>query len=535
MEKTEFQSISPTETSKHTKVRNEITLFSTFLNIIKENFLKDDVSQHTKHDLQKILAWFIINYFTHNLDLISQARKNFRPQNSNDDTAITEQSDYVWDLEWSHPTFINMPQSISSQAISTISYHRDYVKVIPLTIDATPLNYNTFLPDTRNNSLNYCRRYGHSISECRQKQQDNQNKPQKHKEPNKSFYQYMKKDQNLPNKHKYSNNSSRKPLPNNTNYTRNQSPYNSSYRGRSTERRNTQNSSQNNYDRSNSRNNFSRSNSNATQFVSRSNSQSSPRNKHYSNNQSRNSSYNRNRNYSHNRNRSYSNNRNQNYPNNRSRKNSYNRSNYYRSNDNYQNRSRNNSQNRNSNYNNQYRNYSQSPHRNNNHYNNSKHRYRSSTPKHQRHINQVQSNEETTSDPPGIHDTGSNELQLNQINCGSSDTESDTENTISVNMITVENDYEPIIYEQTFTSHIYENQLELLHSYYIEPIDTTQTKQEVNEIDTVIKLDAKRQNEMFNYKSYLSKYTKRTTQRKNLDNTISLRKSKKQRISTTRS
>ena len=29
---------------------------------------------------------------------------------------------------------------------------------------------------------NYCRRYGHSISECRQKQQDNQNKPQKHKD-----------------------------------------------------------------------------------------------------------------------------------------------------------------------------------------------------------------------------------------------------------------------------------------------------------------------------------------------------------------
>ena len=44
---------------------------------------------------------------------------------------------------------------------------------------------------------NYCRRYGHSISECRQKQQDSQNKPQKYKEPNKSFYQYMKKDQNL--------------------------------------------------------------------------------------------------------------------------------------------------------------------------------------------------------------------------------------------------------------------------------------------------------------------------------------------------
>ena len=154
LEKTEFQSISPTETSKHTKVRQEITLFSTFLLIIKENFTKDDVSQHTKHDLQKILAWFIIDYFTHNIDLISQARKNFRPQNPNDDTAITEQSDYVWDPEWSHHAFINIPQSISSQAISTISYQRDYVKVVPLTIDATPLNYNTFLPDTRNNSLN---------------------------------------------------------------------------------------------------------------------------------------------------------------------------------------------------------------------------------------------------------------------------------------------------------------------------------------------------------------------------------------------
>ena len=150
---------------------------------------------------------------------------------------------------------------------------------------------------------NYCRRYGHNISECRQKQQDNQNKPQKYKEPNKSFYQYMKKDQNLPNKNEYSNNSSGKPLPNNTNYTRNQSPYNSSYRGRSPERRKTQNSSQNHYNRPNSRNNYSRSNSNTTQFVSRSNSQSNTRNKYYPNNQSRNSSYNRNRNYSNNRNR----------------------------------------------------------------------------------------------------------------------------------------------------------------------------------------------------------------------------------------
>ena len=52
------------ETSKHTKVRNEITVFSTFLHIFRENFTKKDLSQNTKHDLQKILAWFIKDYFT---------------------------------------------------------------------------------------------------------------------------------------------------------------------------------------------------------------------------------------------------------------------------------------------------------------------------------------------------------------------------------------------------------------------------------------------------------------------------------------
>ena len=43
----------------------------------------------------------------------------------------------------------------------------------------------------------------------------------------------MEKDQKLPNKNIHSNNSSGKPLPNNSNYSRHQSPYNSNYRGRS--------------------------------------------------------------------------------------------------------------------------------------------------------------------------------------------------------------------------------------------------------------------------------------------------------------
>ena len=190
---------------------------------------------------------------------------------------------------------------------------------------------------------------------------------------------------------------------------------------------------------------------------------------------------------SNNRNRSYSNNRNHRYQNNRSRNNSCNRPNYQQTNNNnYHNRSRNNSQYRNSN--NQQRNYSQSPHRNNYRYSDSQNRYRSNTPKHQRQIIQVQITEETNSDPPGIDDTESTEIQLNHINCESTDSESDTNNTISVNMITAENDYEPIIYEQPFTSHIHENQLEFLHNYYTTPnSNNVPIEQEVNRINTVIK------------------------------------------------
>ena len=50
---------------------------------------------------------------------------------------------------------MNIPTDISSQAISTISINKDYVKVYPLSTDATPLNFNSFLPDRiGNNSLN---------------------------------------------------------------------------------------------------------------------------------------------------------------------------------------------------------------------------------------------------------------------------------------------------------------------------------------------------------------------------------------------
>ena len=86
---------------------------------------------------------------------MSKQEKNFRPQSTDDETVLAEQSDYVWDPEWSYNLFIKIPTDISSQAITAISINKNYVRVYPLTIDATPLNYNSFFPErTGNHSSN---------------------------------------------------------------------------------------------------------------------------------------------------------------------------------------------------------------------------------------------------------------------------------------------------------------------------------------------------------------------------------------------
>ena len=55
-------------------------------------------------------------------------------------------------------------------------------------------------------------------------------------------------------------------------------------------------------------------------------------------------------------------------------------------------------------------------------------------------------------------------------------------------MIDVENDYEPVIYEQPFHSHIYKNQLELLQDCYNRPTsNNTPIVQKINEINTLTK------------------------------------------------
>ena len=77
LELKEHQSDSTTQTSRHTTVRQEIHTFSKFLIAVREDLLSNDITQYVKNDLQKMLAWFIINYFSHNIDLFAQARKKF--------------------------------------------------------------------------------------------------------------------------------------------------------------------------------------------------------------------------------------------------------------------------------------------------------------------------------------------------------------------------------------------------------------------------------------------------------------------------
>ena len=108
-----------------------------------------------EQDLQGILAVFIIDYFVLFIDFISISRLCFRLQNSNDETIPADQTKYNWDVEWSHSSFLNITTDISSAAIKTISAHKDKVTIIPLTIDATPLNNNAMFTDrTEKNSLN---------------------------------------------------------------------------------------------------------------------------------------------------------------------------------------------------------------------------------------------------------------------------------------------------------------------------------------------------------------------------------------------
>ena len=102
-------------------------------------------------------------------------------------------------------------------------------------------------------------------------------------------------------------------------------------------------------------------------------------------------------------------------------------------------------------------------------------------------------------------------------------------------MISVENDYESVTFEEPFSSHIYENQLELLNNYYLGPnSNNTQTTQEVHKMNTENSLDKDKVKNLTTNHIYQN-IQKEQPREKKLDNSIPLRKPQKQRISSTRS
>ena len=80
--------------------------------------------------------------------------------------------------------------------------------------------------------------------------------------------------------------------------------------------------------------------------------------------------------------------------------------------------------------------------------------------------------------------------------------------------------------------YIYENQLELLHNYYIGPINNTQNTQEVNEINPVIKPDKKDETQCSNTK-HIYQNMQKEQPREKIWTIPFLLEPKKQRISTT--
>ena len=53
LELNEPQGDSPTQTSRHTILKQEIHIFSKFLNALRENLSRNEITQHVKQDLQK--------------------------------------------------------------------------------------------------------------------------------------------------------------------------------------------------------------------------------------------------------------------------------------------------------------------------------------------------------------------------------------------------------------------------------------------------------------------------------------------------
>ena len=121
-------------------------------------------------------------------------------------------------------------------------------------------------------------------------------------------------------------------------------------------------------------------------------------------------------------------------------------------------------------------------------------------------------------------------MQLIHINCESTYGETETDNAISFNMIHVEYDYEPILYEQPITSHIYQNHDHFLLNQYARPISNNKTLENIVEEISEKPTECSSTNNLYQNTPKKNAITKR----KHLNNPTSFKKSKMLKFSNTR-
>ena len=100
-------------------------------------------------------------------------------------------------------------------------------------------------------------------------------------------------------------------------------------------------------------------------------------------------------------------------------------------------------------------------------------------------------------------------------------------------MINVENDYEPVIYEQPIYSHIYQNHDQFLLNYYTRSVSNSTTKEKIEKI--LEKITEEKPTECSSTNNIYQKIPKNHRyKRKNNGQCPFFRKSKIQRIANTR-
>ena len=69
--------LSPPQTTRDSNERKEMKIFLKFLDTVRKTFNHTDIPAIVKLDRKKVSAWFIIEFFEHNIDPKEQTKNNF--------------------------------------------------------------------------------------------------------------------------------------------------------------------------------------------------------------------------------------------------------------------------------------------------------------------------------------------------------------------------------------------------------------------------------------------------------------------------